>query len=173
MRRKRVPVRRVGVDETSFQRRHEYVTIVTDLDGGCALHVADDRNRESLDAYVRSLTPAQLVAIEVVAMDMWRFVQRGRAEGEWPAWLRQALRCRLDPVKKVARMIQKHRWGVVHAIAPRATNAARDSVNAKIQRIKRAACGSRSRQRFRNGILFHLGGLDLYPAAASATHTTS
>jgi len=30
------------------------------------------------------------------------------------------------------------------------------------------ACGYRNRERFRNAILFHLGGLDLYPRPASA-----
>lgn len=45
-RRRRIRVKRIGVDETSFQRRHGYVTIVTDLDGSRVLHVADDRKRE-------------------------------------------------------------------------------------------------------------------------------
>ncbi|MGE3173834.1 MAG: ISL3 family transposase [Planctomycetota bacterium] len=71
LRRKNVCVRSLGVDETSFQRRHEYVTIVTDLDGGVVLHVADDRKRESLDAFFCSLTEEQLAAIESIAMDMW------------------------------------------------------------------------------------------------------
>lgn len=271
LRRKRVQVRRLGVDETSFQRRHEYVTIVTDLDGGCVLHVADDRKREALDGFFRSLSPEQLEAIEVVAMDMWgayiasvsecvpdaerkiafdkfhvashlgdavdrvrraehkalmangddsmkgsrylwltnpdnldeagtgalnalhqvslktskawafketamclwRFVQRGRAEREWLAWIGKAMRSRLEPVKKVARMIRKHLWGIVNAMVHKATNAASESGNAKVQRIKRAACGFRNRDRFRNAILFHLGGLDLYPEHVSATHTTS
>ena len=271
LRRKRVDARRLGVDETSFQRRHEYVTIVTDLDESVVLHVADDRKRDGLDEFFRSLTPKQLAAIEVVAMDMWgpfitstiehvpgaerkvafdkfhvaghlgeavdrvrrrehkllleagdgslkgsrylwltnpdnldaagtgalealhrmnlktgrawalketamylwRFVQRGRATHEWQAWLGKAMRSRLEPVKKVARMIRKHLWGIVNAMALRTTNAGSESVNAKVQRVKRAACGFRNRERFRNAILFHLGGLDLYPAHASATHTTS
>ncbi len=271
LRRKRVKVRRLGVDETSFQRRHEYVTIVTDLDESVVLHVADDRKRESLDAFFRSLTPNQLAAIEAVAMDMWRpfinsvsehvpgadrkiafdkfhvaghlgdavdrvrrgehrallesgddslkgsrylwltnpdnldaagtgalnvlhqmnlktsrawalketamclwrFVQRGRAASEWRAWIAKAIRSRLEPVKKVARMIREHLWGIVNAMALRTTNAGSESVNAKVQRVKRAACGFRNRERFRNAILFHLGGLDLYPAPVSATHTTS
>ena len=54
-----------------------------------------------------------------------------------------------------------------------ATNAGSESINAKIQRVKRRACGYRNRERFRNAILFQLGGLDLYPAAVSATHTDS
>jgi transposase len=271
LRRKRVKVCRLGVDETSFQRRHEYVTIVTDLDGGVVLHVADDRKRESLDAFLRSLTASQLAAIEVVAMDMWgpyissasehvpdadrkiafdkyhvashlgeavdrvrrrehkallelgddslkgsrylwltnpdnldaagtgalnvlhqmnlktsrawalketamclwRFVQRGRATSEWRAWIAKAMRSRLEPVKKVARMVRKYLWGIVNAMALRTTNAGSESVNSTVQRVKRSACGFRNRERFRNAILFHLGGLNLYPAHASVTHTSS
>jgi transposase len=270
-RRKRVRVRRIGVDETSFQRRHEYVTIVTDIDGGRVLHVADDRKRESLESYFRSLTPAQIAAIEAVAMDMWgafirvvrdyvpdadrkiafdkfhvaqhlgegvdsvrrtehreliakgdeslkgsrflwltnpdnfrpdqaysieafhrinlrtgrawslketamciwRFVSRHHAWSAWTAWIAKAMRSRLEPIKRVARMIRDHLWGIVNAMALQVTNAASESVNAKVQRVKRAACGFRSRERFRNAIYFHLGGLDLYPVGVSATHTTS
>lgn len=39
--------------------------------------------------------------------------------------------------------------------------------NSLIQAIKRDACGFRNRQRFRDAILFHLGGLDLYPSGIS------
>lgn len=271
LRRKRVTVRKIGVDETSFQRRHEYVTIVTDLDGSRVLHVADGRKRESLDAFFRSLDPDQIAAIEAVAMDMcgafiasvmehvpdaerkigfdkfhvashlgdavnrvrrdehktllakgddslkgsrflwlsnpdnmdaaatgalnalhemnlktgkawafketamclWRFVQRTRANVEWRAWIAKAMRSRIEPIKKAARMIRDHLWGIVNAMVLQITNAASESVNSKVQRIKRAACGFRSRDRFRNAIMFHLGGLDLYPVSASATHTTS
>lgn len=64
---------RIGVDETSFQKRHEYVTIVTALDGEPrVLHVADDRRTESLDSFDSQLSKAQLEGIEVVAMDMHR-----------------------------------------------------------------------------------------------------
>jgi transposase len=36
-------------------------------------------------------------------------------------------------------------------------NKAAESMNARIQRIKRGACGYWNRERFRNAILFHLG----------------
>jgi transposase len=35
------------------------------------------------------------------------------------------------------------------------------------------ACGFRNRERFRNAIYFHLGGLDLYPRLSNVTHTNS
>ena len=63
--------RHAGVDETSFQKRHEYVTVVSDLERGVVMHVADDRGRAALDGFWTSLTPAQLGRVEAVAMDMW------------------------------------------------------------------------------------------------------
>ena len=62
--------------------------------------------------------------------------------------------------------------GIINAIVLKATNALGESMNAKIQKIKSQACGYRNRQRFRNAIMFHLGGLDLHPQTAS-THTDS
>lgn len=62
---------RLGVDETSFRKRHDYVTVVTDQDRGCVLHVADDRTKASLEAYYQGLTKKQRAAIESIAMDMW------------------------------------------------------------------------------------------------------
>ena len=40
------------------------------------------------------------------------------------------------------------------------TNARPEATNAKIRWIKRLGCGYRNRERFRNAICFHLGGLD-------------
>jgi transposase len=70
-RRKSEPVKNLGIDETSFQRRHEYVTIVNDLDRPRVLYVADDRKQESLDPFWSTLSPEQLAAIEGIALDMW------------------------------------------------------------------------------------------------------
>jgi transposase len=78
----------------------------------------------------------------------------------------------MQPMIKVARMIRTHLDGIINAVVLRATNALSESMNAKIQRVKARACGYRNRQRFRNAILFHLGGLDLHPRPASA-HTES
>jgi transposase len=49
-------------------------------------------------------------------------------------------------------------------------NGASESPNARIQRIKRMACGYRNRERFGNAIPFRLPRLDLPPRPVS-THT--
>ena len=57
--------------------------------------------------------------------------------------------------------------GVINAATSNITNASSEGMNSRIQAIKRKACGFRNRERFRNAIYFHLGGLDLYPQAAA------
>jgi transposase len=268
-RRKLELPQRIGVDETSFQKRHEYVTVVCDLKREVVVHVADEHKEESLDEFYESLGPEGLAGLEVVCMDMWRpyiastrryvpeadrkiafdkfhvakqlgdavdrvrrhenrelraeaddtltgtkywwlanpekmdekrwrqfsflrqsalktarawaikelamtlwgYIRRGWAEKAWKAWLAWALRCRLTPMRKVAETIRKYLWGILNAIIHRATNALTEGMNSRIQELKRRACGYRNRQRFRNAIYFHLGGLDLYPAAVRATHS--
>lgn len=71
-RRKFEPPRRIGVDETSFQKRHEYVTLVSDLDRKIVLHIADDHYDGSLDEFYESVGPEGVSRLEVVCMDMWR-----------------------------------------------------------------------------------------------------
>jgi len=247
--------------ETSFQKRHEYVTVVTDQQTGHVLHVADDRTSESLESFYSRLTDAQRAEIEAVAMDMWpayikatraqvpdaeqkiafdkfhvakylgdgvdkvrrqehrqlqsegdqtlkgskyqwlrnpqnmsrdhlkaftalrdshlktarawamkemamdiwRYRVRGWAAKAWTQWFSWAQRCRLEPMKKVAATLKAHLWGIMNAMSLDVNNAIAESVNARIQKIKARACGFRNRERFRNAIYFHCGGLDLTP----------
>ncbi len=62
--------KRIGVDETSFQKRHEYVTVINDLDG-YVLHVADARGKRSLEEFYKQFDDEQLARMQTVAMDMW------------------------------------------------------------------------------------------------------
>ena len=255
--------RRLGVDETSFQKRHEYVTVVADLDGGCVHYVADGRKKGALGAYFDQFSDEDRQQIESVAMDMWgpyitdtlaalpdadtkiafdkfhvamhlgkavdqvrrdesralfsagdpslrktrylwlfhpdnlgeeRTVQLGQLIKKaiktgrawmikelgmemWEAMSRRdameifdafyswAIRSRLEPIKRAAKTIKNHLAGVLNAIEMGVTNARLEGINTVIQGLKRAARGFRNRDRFRNAIYFHLGGLDLYPEA--------
>ena len=64
----------VGVDETSFQRRHEYVTVVNDLTASepRVLYVADGRDRAAIDGYFEAVGEEGCALIAMVAMDMWQ-----------------------------------------------------------------------------------------------------
>jgi len=260
-RKKRQPVRRIGVDETSFQKRYEYVTVVSDQENSRVLYVGDGHKKSTLDRFYEGLGADRRKSIETVAMDMWdpyidstlehvpdavdkicydkfhvakhlgeavdqirrqehralmkdgddilkgtkyywlqnprnmtvrrrrelgdlrsanlqtgrgwslkatamdlwHYSTRGWAKKAWRWWIGWAMRSRLEPMKKVARMVRNHLNGILNAIIHKVTNAGSESINSKIQWIKRQACGFRNRSRFRTAIFFHCGGLDLYP----------
>ncbi len=119
------------------------------------------------------LKVARAWAIKETARRLWSYVTRGWAMRAWKKWISWATRSRLEPMRRVAQLVKSHLWGIVNAIVLRVTNARAESLNGKIQWIKSTACGFRNRERFRNAIYFHCGGLDLYPASLRPTHTTS
>lgn len=252
----------IGIDETAFQRRHQYVTVISSQDR--VLYVADDRKRSTLDAWYAAQPAEALAGLRTVAMDMWGpfidstlthvpgaahkiafdkfhvaqhlgdavdkvrrsehkallageggsvltksrylwlqhpdnmtdkswtrlkalksanlktarawaikthamclwgYKSRTWARKAWMGWYGWAIRSRLEPVKKVARTIKAHLEGILTAVVTGATNARAEGFNTMIQKIKRDARGFRNKERFKAAIYFHLGGLDLYPAA--------
>jgi transposase len=70
-RKKRRVIPYLGVDEKAVARRHQYVTLVCDLQRGTVEYLAENREKTSLDAYYASLSKKQLAGIQGVAMDMW------------------------------------------------------------------------------------------------------
>ena len=67
---------------------------------------------------------------------------------------------------RVDRAIEKHLRGIINAIVMGVSNARTESINARIQRIEQNAAATRDQSSFRVAILFHSGGLDLYPDPA-------
>ena len=62
---------RIGIDETAFQRRHEYVTVVCDQVSGHVVHVADGRKAEVVAEFLGSFDLKERRGVQTVAMDMW------------------------------------------------------------------------------------------------------
>jgi transposase len=264
-RRKQEMIRHIGVDETSFQKRHEYVTVVTDQDGNRVLYVADERKQASLEGFYNALSKKQKESIESVAMDMWKpfinatlqhvpgardkiafdrfhvakllneavdrvrkdeyramlsigvpslkgskylwlrnmnnikhnqrdyfkelravatktarawaikemsatlwhYISRTWAMKAWKRLLAWMSRSKLKAMVNAARTIRKHLWGIINAIVLKASNGKAEGMNSRIQKLKSRAHGFRNRDRFRNAIYFHLGGLNLYPEPVS------
>ena len=79
-RREEKPVRFIGVDETSFQKRHEYVTVVSDLEETCVQWVGDGRGKETLKQYWAGRSKEQKADLEEVVMDMWEAYIAATAE---------------------------------------------------------------------------------------------
>ena len=80
---------------------------------------------------------------------------------DWYGW---AIRSRLEPVKKVARMCKRHLGNLLTFFEHRLTNGPIEGLNNAIQGLIKKAFGYRNKERFKTDIFFHFGGLDLYPA---------
>lgn len=264
--------KRLGIDETSFQKRHEYVTAICDQEAGHVVHVADGRSAEAVEeylsgfgseareevetvamdmwqAYIRAVTklipgarekicfdkfhmaqhlgkavdkvrrdehrrltkegddtlkgskhlwltnPQNLTrkrlreletlrrvaektgrawVLKETAMDAWRYRSKHWARGALLRWYAWAIRSRLEPIRRVAKMVKRHLDGLVNAIYNGVTNAHAEGINSCIQWIKYTARGFRNRERFRRAIYFHLGGLNMTPESLEpiAFHTS-
>jgi len=102
--------------------------------------------------------------IKEVFRSFWLCTGIKQAERYFCRWYSWAIRSRLEPVKKVARMCKAHLSNILTFFVHRLTNGPIEGLNNKIQGLIKKAFGYRNKERFKTDIFFHLGGLDLYPA---------
>jgi transposase len=258
-RREAAPIRHLGLDEKSFGKGHDYITVLTDLDGSRVLDVTPERTEAAASDVLQTLTVAQRQAVQAVAADMlpayesavaaqmpkaelvhdkfhvakhlneavdkvrraenkalqamdddrlkgtrqlwlfskpnlshaqrraferikkrglktgrawsikeqfrwfWRYVYTTSAHDFFDRWYAWAVRCRLPPIVKVAKMLRRHLFNLLNYFLHRITNAASEGFNSVIQALKYAARGFRSFANYRTRILFFCGKLDLKP----------
>lgn len=252
-------IHHVGIDEKSFGKGQDYISLMTDLDNNRVLEVSAGRTIESCDELWRTLSQEQRAAITAVSMDMWQafmtsakknvpeaeivhdkfhiskylndavdkvrrqenkqlrsegddrlkgtrqlwlynednldedryhelltamrndlktgrawaikenfrhfwtYVYAFSAEGFFERWYSWAIRSRLEPIKKVARMLKKHIDGMLSYFRHRITNALTEGFNSRIQSIKSAARGFRNFANYRLRVLFYCGKLEMAP----------
>jgi transposase len=64
-------IEHLGMDEKSFGKGHDYVSVMTDIDNRRVLEVAPHRTSESADSLWKTLSEEQRKTIKSVSMDMW------------------------------------------------------------------------------------------------------
>jgi transposase len=109
------------------------------------------------------LKTARAWALKETAMALFDYQYERPARKHFRWWHGWAVRSRLRPMLEVARTLKRRFENIVTYLHHRVTNAASESINAKIQWVKYTARGFRNKNNFRAAILFHCGGLDLAP----------
>jgi transposase len=84
-----------------------------------------------------NLKTARAWAIKEALRELWTYRRKGWAEQYWKRWYFWATHARLQPVRKVARMIHRHLDNVLTYIDHRITNAVSEGLNSKIQTVKK------------------------------------
>ena len=252
-------IRYVGIDEKSFGRGQDYVSVMTDPESSRVIDVVEERTEEAANTLWKSLSETQRATVEAVSIDMWQAYENSvrthapdadivydkfhiakylneavdkvrRAEhkqlsregddrltgtrqlwlfhpenmddsrndqlaelrdqqlktarawaikdyfrwfwassdaeaatkffADWYAW---AIRSRLKPVKRVARMLKSRLANILTWFRHPISNATAEGFNSRIQSIKANAREFRNFNNYRTRILFFCGKLDLKP----------
>jgi transposase len=64
-------VRHLGLDEKSMKRGHKYLTVMSDIEQGAVLDVAEARTKASAEGLLDALAESTKATVECVCMDMW------------------------------------------------------------------------------------------------------
>lgn len=252
-------VKHVGIDEKSFRKGHDYVSVMTDIDQSRVIDVAQGRDEKAADSLWKTFSEEEKGSVEAVAMDMWKAFENsttknvpdaeivhdrfhiskhlneavdqvrrqehkmlkkegdetltgsrylwlynpenmsdekwdsfsvlkemelktsrawaireqfrwfwgyeyaGNAKKFFTRWYGWASRCRLEPVKKVAKMIKRRLDNILTWFRHHISNGPSEGFNSRIQSIKSAARGFRNFDNYRTRILFFCGKLELLP----------
>jgi len=130
------------------------------------------KNEENVEEYFdeifgslkhSDLKTSRAWAIKELFRDFWTYTYAACAEKHFNKWYSWAIRSRLEPIKKVAKMIKNHLPNILTYFKHAITNAVAEGLNSKIQTVKANARGYRSFEGFRISILFYCGNLELTP----------
>jgi transposase len=67
------PVHHLCIDEKSFRKGHEYVTVLSHPHAGCILEVGLGRDKEGCEQLLnRALSEKQKAGVKTITMDMWK-----------------------------------------------------------------------------------------------------
>jgi len=126
-----------------------------------------ERALKFADLCERELKTAKAWLWKELFVEFWQQPDAIRGLAFFKDWRKQVMRSRIEPLKKVARLLERHLDGLLNYFDHRITNAIAEGFNSRIQAIKAAARGFRSFKNYRTRILFFCGKLDLAPCSPS------
>ncbi|MFQ5561523.1 MAG: ISL3 family transposase [Nitrospinota bacterium] len=121
------------------------------------------RQKEFEELRAKDLKVSRAYGIKENLRHMWAYRREGWMRKFFKKWYQWATHSRLTPMVKAAKTLKRHLDNIVTYAKHRITNALGESMNSKIEKVKRMACGFRNRDHYKTAIYFHCGGLDLYP----------
>ena len=125
---------------------------------------ADGRSAEAVSFRALNqlnLKTSRAWSIKETFTQFWAYRYPAAAKRFFDAWAGNAMRSRLEPVKKVVRMLRRHETGLLNYSRHRISNACAEGFNSAIQLIKANARGFRNFENYRARILFHCGKLEM------------
>lgn len=101
---------------------------------------------------------SQCWALKELAKDIWNRPWSEERRNDWERWLALAANSDVPMMKNAAKTIGKRLYGILNAMC---LKRKRGGANSKIRLLRIKARGYRNRERFKLGVMFHYGKLNM------------
>ena len=126
-------------------------------------NLAESRRENFSFLQIINLKTCRAWAIKETLRGLWSYRSKGWARKFFKKWYAWAIRSRLGPVKKVAKMVKSHIENILTYCEHGVTNAVAEGINSKIMSIKRQSAGFRNAENFKAAVYFYCGNLKTDP----------
>ncbi|WP_227641083.1 transposase, partial [Klebsiella pneumoniae] len=104
---------------------------------------------------------SQCWALKELAKDIWNRPWSEERRSDWQRWLALAANSDVPMMKNAAKTIGKRLYGILNAMRHSVSNGNAEALNSKIRLLRIKARGYRNRERFKLGVMFHYGKLNM------------
>jgi transposase len=127
-------------------------------------NLSEQKNEELAALRKCTLATGRAWSLKEIFGCFWHETDAVGGRAFFESWYSWAIRSRLDPIRKVARMLKSPVDRILTWFASPISNGVVEGFNSRIQSIKSAARGFRIFEHYRNRILFYCGKLTLKPS---------
>lgn len=104
---------------------------------------------------------SQCWALKELARDIWNRPWSEERRNDWQRWLALAANSDVPIMKNAAKTIGKRLYGILNAMRHGVSNGNAEALNSMIRLLRIKARGYRNRERFKLGVMFHYGKLNM------------
>lgn len=104
---------------------------------------------------------SQCWVMKELARDLWHRRYDDHSRKLWQEWMAMAKDTGIPLMASVARMVAKRLYGILNAMKNRVSNGNAESLNSKIRLLRIKSRGFRNKERFKLGVMFHYGKLNM------------
>lgn len=104
---------------------------------------------------------SQCWTLKELAKNIWDRPWSTERRNDWLQWISLASECDVPMMKNAAKTIKKRLYGILNTMRHRVSNGNAEALNSKIRLLRIKARGYRNRERFKLGVIFHYGKLNM------------
>jgi transposase len=123
--------------------------------------LSEKQEAQLAELQTTKLKTAKVYQMKLVFQEIYREIKDSeQAELAIKKWLFWAVRSRIEPVKEFAKMVKKHFDGIMRYWTSRLTSGTMESINSRIQNLKRRARGFQNVDNFISMIYLEMSNLE-------------